>query len=202
VSPAPRRRALLAVWLLLAGLGAAIVVIEVADRRRPPTGSAGEADARLLLTVPVEQLGALEIADRGRLHRFERDAAGAWFYHGEHAGSAGDHTHAPDPALAERIERAFAAFGRTRVERRFPLERGGGVYGVATPEVLILVYRPKESQPLAQYAVGHVAPDTVSRYVMVVGQPEVVTIPKYQIDNLLALVETTAEPGRQKTARR
>jgi hypothetical protein len=38
--------------------------------------------------------------------------------------------------------------------------------------------------------------------VMVVGQPEVFTIPKYQIDNLLALVETTAEPGRQKTASR
>jgi hypothetical protein len=202
VSPAPRGRALLAVWLLLAGLGAAILVIEYADRRRPPTGSTGEADARLLLTVPVEQLGALEIADRGRLHRFERDAAGAWFYHGEHAGSAPDHSHTPDPELAERIERAFAAFGRTRVERRFPLQRGGGAYGVSTPEVLILVYRPNESQPLAQYAVGHVAPDTVSRYVMVVGQPEVVTIPKYQIDNLLALVETTAEPGRQKTASR
>jgi hypothetical protein len=36
--------------------------------------------------------------------------------------------------------------------------------------------------------VGHVAPDTVSRYVMVVGSPAVVTIPKYQIDNLLDLV--------------
>jgi hypothetical protein len=74
------------------------------------------------------------------------------------------------------------------MERDFPVGRDGPDYGVATPEVLVLVYRPHESQPLVQYAVGHVAPDTVSRYVMVVGRPVVITIPAYQIDNLLALV--------------
>jgi hypothetical protein len=53
---------------------------------------------------------------------------------------------------------------------------------------VILVYRPGQSQPLVQYAVGHLAPDTVSRYVTVVGHPVVVTIPAYQIDNLRDLV--------------
>ena len=90
----------------------------------------------------------------------------------------------------------------TRIERRFALDRGGATYGVASPEILIFVYRPQEVQPLAQYAIGHVAPDTVSRYVMVVGRAEVGTIPKYQIDNLLELIEAATEPGRSKTAER
>jgi hypothetical protein len=65
---APRRRfGLIAVWVMLAVLAAAIVVIEVRDRRGAASGPA--TDARLLLPVPVEQLGALEIADAGRLHR-------------------------------------------------------------------------------------------------------------------------------------
>jgi hypothetical protein len=180
---APRR--LVVVWLLLAVLAAAIVAIEYRDYRpgRPP-----EADARLLLSAPVDELGAIEIADRGRLHRFERDATGAWFYHGIHTEATAAHTHTPDPAITERIAHAFAAFGRARIERQFPLDRETGVYGVATPDVVVLAYRRGQSQPLAQYAVGHVAPDTVSQYLMVVGSPVVVTIPKYQIDNLLDLV--------------
>lgn len=46
---------------------------------------------------------------------------------------------------------------------------------------------------LTGYAVGHVAPDTVSRYVMTVDSSAVVTIPNYQIENLLALIETTPD---------
>ena len=184
----PRRLAL--VWLLLAVLVAAIVAIEYADRRG--AGNARGPDPRTLLAAPVEELGAIEIADRGRLHRFERDGAGAWFYHGVHAEGAAEHTHAPDPALSGRIAAAFAALGRARVERQFPLDRDAATYGVASPEVVILIHRRGESRPLAQYAVGHVAPDSVSRYVMVVGRPVVVTIPKYQIDNLLDLVRAAS----------
>jgi hypothetical protein len=190
------------VWLLLAVLTVVIVVMEYRDRRPDPSRPGAGIDGGTVLPVPVDQLGAVEIADRGRLHRFERDAAGAWLYHGEHSGATADHTHTTDPELASRIEAAFAAFGRARVERRFPLDRGGAAYGLAAPELLILVYRPNESQPLAQFAVGHVAPDTVSRYVMRVGSPDVLTIPTYQIDNLLALIGAAAEPVRQGTASR
>jgi hypothetical protein len=190
VSPARGRRRLRVVWLVLALLVASIVVLEVRERRR--SDDAGD-EARNLLTAPLDQLGAIEIADRGRLHRFERAAAGSWFYHGTHAAGAAEHAHAADPELAERIARAFAALARTRVEREFPLERDGAAYGVATPDLVILVYRTGDTQPLAQYAVGHVAPDTASRYVMRVGRPVVVTIPDYQIVNLLSLVQTAAE---------
>ena len=179
---------LVVVWLVLAVLAAVIVGIEYRDHRRETSGSGRETDPRRLLSAAVDELGAIEIADRGRLHRFERDATGAWFYHGVHGEATAAHTHTPDPALAERIARTFAAFGRARIERQFPLDREAGVYGVATPDVVVLAYRRGQSQPLHQYAVGHVAPDTASRYVMEVGRPVVVTIPKYQIDNLLELV--------------
>jgi hypothetical protein len=202
LSPARRRRGLVAVWLVLAVLVGAIVVIEYTDRRRAGSGGAGASDARRLLSVPVEHLGAIEVAERGRLHRFERDASGTWFYHGIHTGATAAHTHTADPVLAERIERTIAAFGRTRIERDFALGREGAVYGVTTPEILVLLYRPNQSQPLAQYAVGNVAPDTLSQYVMLVGRPVVVTIPKYQIDNVLALIRAAGERSDQGTAGR
>jgi hypothetical protein len=187
LSRARVRPALVAVWAVLAGLVVVIVALELRDAGRAPSGT--DADLRLLVPVPVDEVGAIEIAETGRLHRFERDAAGTWFYHGVHAGGEATHTHTPDPALAQRIERTIAAFARTRTERQFALERDANTYGVATPDIVVLLYRPRQAQPLAQYAVGSVAPDTVSRYVMVVGHPVVFTIPGYQIDNLLALVQ-------------
>jgi len=202
LSPARRRPGLVAVWLLLAVLVGAIVVIEYTDRRRARSGGAGQTDARMLLAVPVDHLGAIEVAESGRLHRFERDASGIWFYHGIHSGVTAAHTHTADPVLAERIERTMAAFGRTRIERDFALGREGAVYGVTTPEILVLLYRPNQLQPLAQYAVGNVAPDTVSQYVMLVGSPVVVTIPKYQIDNVLGLIRAAGERSDQGTAGR
>ena len=185
-----RRRGLIVVWVLLGVLTVGIGALEWTDHLRARSGAGGSADPRLLLPVPLGELGAIEFADAGRVHRFERDATGAWFYHGAHGVAEGAHTHDPDPARAERIAQAFAALGRARTERDFPLGRDGATYGVASPELVILVYRPGQSQPLMQYAVGHVAPDTVSRYVTVVGHPVVVTIPAYQIDNLRELIRT------------
>jgi hypothetical protein len=66
---------------------------------------------------------------------------------------------------------------------------------------VILLYRPSATQPLVQYAVGDVAPDTVSRYVDVVGAASgVVTIPNYQIDNLLALIDSVATSPTRRAA--
>ena len=191
------------VWVVLAALIGLIAVVEYRDRLHASSGTAGDADTRRLLPVSVDQVGAIEVADAGRLHRFERDASGVWFYHGVHTGAESSHTHTADPALAERIERTMAAFGRTRVEREFPIGRAGADYGVATPDVVVLVYRPSQSQPLVQYAIGHVAPDTVSRYVLVVGRPVVATIPGYQVDNLLALVRSVGDTADgEQTSRR
>jgi hypothetical protein len=188
------RRGVLIVWLLLGALVLGIVALEVTDR--PGAGSwRGAHDAHMLLPIPVKQLGAIEIANAGRLHRFERDAAGTWFYHGAHGAEQATHTHEPDPAAAARIEQALAVFGRTRIERDFVLDRDGASYGLSTPEILILVYPSGQSIPLAQYSIGNLAPDTVSRYVQLVGSRTVVTIPSYQVDNLTALVRSVAGPA-------
>jgi hypothetical protein len=188
------RRGLLLVWLLLGALVVGIVALEVADRLGAGRDERA-GDPRMLLPMPVDQLGAIEIVSAGRLHRFERGASGRWFYHGVHAAATPDHTHEDDPAQAERIERAFAAFGRTRIERDFALDREGAAYGLTAPVMVVLVYGPGQRQPLQQYAVGHVAPDTVSRYVHIVGRPVVVTIAGYQIDNLVELVRAVEAPS-------
>ena len=54
--------------------------------------------------------------------------------------------------------------------------------------MIILVYGSEGDEPLAQYTIGDLAPDTFSRYVQAAGHDEVVTIPNYQITNLLDLV--------------
>jgi hypothetical protein len=187
------RSRLLIIWGVLVALIVLIVVVEQTSVGRVRSTGETASDPRLLVPVPVAQLGAIEVIDAGTVHRFERDAAGAWFYHGVHDASAAAHTHSADPSAAARIDRAVAAFGRTRIERRVGRERDVGAYGVTAPKVVILLYRPGATQPLAQYAVGDLAPDTVSRYVDVVGGASgVVTIPNYQIDNLLALVDSVA----------
>jgi hypothetical protein len=146
--------------------------------------------------VPVAEIGAIEIADAGALHRFERDPASVWFYHGVHAPAEAAHTHPSDPDTSRRIEQAFSAFGRARIERRLARGSDPRAYGLTSPRLLILVYRPSERQPLAQYAVGDVAADTLSRYVDVVGGAGVVTIPGYHVDNLVALVDAVKGGAR------
>lgn len=187
---------LLAIWGLLAVLVAAIVWVELTDRARTQEedrAASVSVDPRALLPVPLGQVGAIEIAHAGAVHRFERDAQGLWFYHGAHVSSDPKHTHQTDPERARKIDVALTGFGRTRTERRLPLDKGAEEYGLATPQMVILAYRPQELQPLAQFAVGDIAPDTVSRYVMVVGGTAVVTIPNYQIENLLSLIKAMGD---------
>jgi len=200
VSARAIRPRLLAIWGLLLVLVVAIAAIELRDRANAPLDPDNVRDPRMLLPVPVAQLGVVEIAHAGALHRFERDSAGGWFYHGVHTGAQGAHAHQPDPALAQRIDTALTAFGRTHIEREMSLAKGPQEYGLANPQMVILVYAPKELKPLAQYAVGDVAPDTYSRYILVVGRPNVGTIPNYQIENLLGLIKAASEQSVKATA--
>jgi len=187
------RPRLIVVWGLLALLVGAIVAVELHDRAAEPSaGSRPARDARLLLPVSIDEVGAIEIAYNGAVHRFERDSAGAWFYHSAHAQPQAGHVHQADPAMAGRIAKALAGFDRARIERQFPPEKGLEAYGVAKPQMIVLVYRTNDPQPLAQYAVGDIAPDTLSRYVMIIGTPVISTIANYQIDNLTGLIQTVS----------
>ncbi len=200
------RPRLVAVWLLLLALVGTILVIE----RRAlfgPSDPGGEQPSRdrMLLPVPLEQIAVIEIAQGGTLYRFERDAAGSWFYHahGVDPGTQGPHGHQADPAQAQLIAKRLGGFGRTHMERDLAFEPSADPYGVTRPEMLILIYRTDDPKPLGQYAVGDIAPDTLSRYVLALGSPSVVTIANYQIDNLRGLIDdVTGTTGRPQTARK
>ena len=189
---AGRRSRLIVVWLVFVVLVGAVILIERTDLMAPEDEHGGheEREVRMLLPAPLTQLTAVEIGYAGTLHRFERDANGAWFYHTHNQGAepAENHEHQADAAFTQRIDLALAAFGRTRIERDFVLGRDAEAYGIASPDMIVLVYGSESAQPLAQYTIGDVAPDTFSRYVQAAGHDEVVTIPNYQITNLLDLI--------------
>ncbi len=197
------RSRLIVVWLVFVVLVGAVIIIERADLGPPEEDEHGhgeheEREVRMLMPAPLAQLTAVEIGHAGALHRFERDASGAWFYHThEHdAEPAAQHQHEADTAFTQRIDLALAAFGRTRIERDFVLARDAEAYGIASPDMIILVYGSESQEPLAQYTIGDVAPDTFSRYVQAAGRDEVVTIPNYQITNLLDLVAAVTGQSR------
>ena len=199
-------RRLLVVWVILAMLIAGIAFMEYRNRSRLPEGVAetihGEEGSRMLLPAAVAELVAIEIGHTGMLHRFERDGTGVWFYHGMHTGAQAAHAHQTDPVQAQIIEKAFAGLGRARMERQFKLDVQSGDYGLTSPQMIILVYGKGNPQPLAQYAVGDVAPDGLSRYVLPVGSSYVVTIANYQIDNLLNLIRAVGEESGRGTSKK
>jgi hypothetical protein len=164
-----------------------------------PTVEDPHSQPRMLLPVPVDQLSAVEIAYDDNIHRFDRDAAGAWFYHAHVAkpGPEGEsgHSHQTDQALAEFIAEKFTQFARTRMERDIARGGTGEAYGLERPFMLINIYGADPLQPLARYMVGDVAPDTVSRYVMVSDAQVVITIPDFHIDNLIDLIDGVTKPA-------
>ena len=187
---------LAAVWLILAGLALMIGLLKYSDRTESETGGSSQSrvDERSLLPVSMEQLSVVEIANAGTLHRFERDEAGAWFYHahGVNTGVQAPHGHVADTARADQIAYAFGALGRARIERVLD-SKDNRQYGVTRPDTLLLVYGDYGVKPVAQYAIGEVAPDTQSRYVLIVDKSQVVTIANYQIENLMNLIQTASK---------
>jgi hypothetical protein len=177
------------VWLVLAVLLAIIAVVELLESGEQGDDHGESPGSRNLLSIPVAQVGAIEVAHEGRLHRFERDAMGNWFYHGAHAAAAAaGHAHQTDFALAQRMGEAFGALDKARMEREAPLDKDNDRFGVVVPKIILIAYKPNESQPLAQYAIGDVAPDGLVRYIHLVGTNRVVTLPQYHIENILGVI--------------
>lgn len=194
-----RRRRVAVVWIILGLLITGILVIQARDRAALHTEDDAR-DERMLLPVSILEIGAVEVLVQGTLHRFERDASGTWFYHGVHAEAQQEHEHTVDQEAAARIDKALLGFGRTRKERDFPLNVQADEFGVTRPEIFIMTFLPGSTQPVSRYAVGTVAPDGVSRYILPVGSSTVFTIPDYQIENLLNLIASfqgaaAATPG-------
>jgi hypothetical protein len=187
-----RRGKVAFIWIAVLALAAVIFVKEreLALSVEQPEGH----DPKWLVPVALEEIGALEILRKGQLHRFERDDKGIWFYHGQQDDpNIKDHAHRADPLAATTIAQAVAMFVRTRKEQPIPLQPGKDEYGVSRPDILIMVYNPKKSEPVARFSVGMVSPNGYSRYVLAVGANEAVTIPEYQITNLMAMIDAVSK---------
>lgn len=180
-------------WLLLIGLIGAIAWIKYQDRAAAPVvdDAAQAKNARMLLPMSINEVGALEIFYAGTLHRFERDKAGFWFYHAHGAAKAADATHAhqTDSAQATLIGTAFSGLSRTHMEREFPLGNEAE-YGLNAPEMFVLLYGLDTAQLLEKITVGTLAPDGLSRYVSSNLYAKVVSIANYQIENLQNLLKS------------
>lgn len=182
-------RRLWIVWVLLALLVGGIAWLQSGEERHSADDGHGHnRESRDLLPLAVAEVGVVEIALDGQLHRFERDPNGSWFYHGAHAQAGAGHGHATDPALAQRIAKSLNALDKARMERDAPFDKDNDRFGVVVPKMILIVYKTGESQPLAQYAIGDKAPDDLVRYVHRLGTNKVVTLPQYHIDNLQDLV--------------
>jgi hypothetical protein len=191
-SMSQRRNKLVIIWIAVVVL-ASIIFFKERELSLAVEDPSGQ-EPNWLVTVPYEEIGALEILRKGQLHRFERDNKGIWFYHGQQDDpNAKDHAHRADPLAATTIAEAVAIFSRTRKEQPIPLQPGKDEYGVSRPDILIMVYRPKKSEPAARYSVGTVSPNGYSRYILPVGATEAVTIPEYQITNLMAMIDAVSK---------
>lgn len=190
MSVKPRRGKLLLVWSLLVVLLAAILLTQL-QRSREEQAEADAPDdrSRMVLPITLNEVSAIEIAALGGLHRFEKDASGEWFYHGAHTAGTATDQHQPDPVMSKLIREKLIGLERAKLERDVKLDKGLKDFGLANPETLLLVYRGKETQPLAQYAFGDVAPDAISRYAMRIGTSSAWTLPAYHVDNIVGLVK-------------
>lgn len=188
-----RKQKLAIIGVVLAALAVVIFIKEreyIASIESP----AGALDEKWLFPIPLQEVGAIEVMRKGQLHRFEKDDAGTWFYHGQQDGpNAAEHAHRADPLAATTILQSVAMFSRTRKEQNIPLEPGKDEFGVTRPDILIMIYRAKKSDPVARFSVGTVSPDGYSRYVLPVGASEAVTIPEYQVTNLMAMIDAVSK---------
>ena len=186
------------IWIVLAILIAIAIGLEIRDRLTQPATRA-PAGSPMLMPAPIDEMSAIEIAYDNNLHRFARDDEGMWFYHGVHAGAQAEHEHVPDPAMSDKIAASLGALGRARIERRLdPTE--GDPFGVTRPVMIIIVFLPDRTESAMQYAVGDLAPDDLSRYVQVVSSKQVLTIPHYQIQNLIDLLSAVAAQPTPESA--
>jgi hypothetical protein len=180
------------IWAILALLIGFIVVLQMRGHNPAPVKHDDHADdPRMLFPMSMQEVWALEIFDKGVLHRFERDAQGQWFFHAHGAPKADDPTHAhqTDLKLAQTIATSIEGLGRARREREFD-KANEGDYGINQPEMFVLLYAKDTAQLLEKVTVGSMAPDGLSRYVSTNNYPKIISIANYQIENLQNLLKS------------
>ena len=183
-------RSTTALWLAVLALALAAVVWQAVRPASPAAPDEDNAAATPLIAAPEASWVAVELLGPDGLQRFERDSANRWLKHADVAGETADHQHRADAATAERITAVFGTFSRTRIERSLAVDPGAlAAYGLERPLLIVLI-RGAEGRPMLTMEVGSGAPDGLSRYVRLPRDGSVLTIPGYQIDGLISLVQS------------
>ena len=172
------------------------LVFDMARRLHGKASSAiASRGAGLLLPVSLAQVWAIEIVASGKLTRFERDVAGAWFRHiGQHTHAAGSDGHVADPAQAAVIEAAFRALDAAVAEAHVAAPDAPHLaqYGLALPSMIVLFYARDSSTPLARLEFGKPA-DRLDRYARLAPDGAVVTVAEFEPSRLAALLKAVGE---------
>ncbi|HLZ01609.1 MAG TPA: DUF4340 domain-containing protein [Bradyrhizobium sp.] len=166
------------------------LVFDIARRQQGKTLVASRG-ADLLLPVSMSEIWAVEIVSGGKLTRFERDAAGAWFKHvGQHSHAAGGVVHVADPAQAPIIDTAFRAFDTAVAESRVAAADPSRLaqYGLALPTLIVLFYARDSSTPLARLEFGASA-DKLDRYARLAPDGAVITVAEFEPRRLTELLK-------------
>jgi hypothetical protein len=167
------------------------LVFDMAQRIKGKADIAGTGrGADLLLPVSIAQVWAIEIVASGKLTRFERDAAGAWFRHlGQHSHAAGGNVHVADVAQAAVIDAAFRAFDAAVAEARIAAGDPGHLaqFGLALPTLIVLLYARDSSTPLARLEFGAPA-DKLDRYARLAPDGPVITVAEFEPKRLIELL--------------
>jgi hypothetical protein len=159
------------------------LVFEMAQRLKGTAGSGtASRSANLLLPVSMARVWAIEIVAGGKLTRFERDPAGAWFKHvGQHTHVTGGQVHVADPAQAAIIDAAFRGFDAAVAETHVVPGQAPRLaqYGLALPAMIVLFYPRDSSTPLARLEFGAPA-DRLDRYARLAPDGAVVTVAEFE----------------------
>jgi hypothetical protein len=168
------------------------LVFDMTRRLQGKAGStAASRSADLLLPVSMAQVWAIEIVAGGKLTRFERDVAGAWFKHvGQHTHMAGSDGHVADPAQATLIDAAFRGFDAAVAEARVAPADAPRLaqYGLALPTLIVLFYPRDSSTPLTRLEFGAPA-DRLDRYASLAPDGAVVTVAEFEPRRLTELLK-------------
>lgn len=168
------------------------LVFDMARRLRGKSNSAGASrGADLLLPVSMAQVWAIEIVAGGKLTRFERDTAGAWFKHvGQHMHTAGSEVHVADPAQATIIDAAFRGFDSAVAEARVAPGDAQHLaqYGLALPTLIVLLYVRDSSAPVARLEFGAPA-GSLDRYARLAPDGAVITVAEFEPRHLIDLLK-------------
>jgi hypothetical protein len=156
-----------------------------------------EAAKRRLLPMPLAEVSALEIVIEGQLHRFDRDAGRAWYYHRHKNPNAEEspEQHVADPDMAATIAAALDSFSRATIERTVAVGAPGEAYGVTRPQVIVTLYVAGEARPAIQLMIGDPVPGEANRYLLIQDYATIVTIPERYVTDLTELVAAVTPDG-------